>query len=228
MIKISSSEIADIFKFKQNNAIFVEKKPVLAANQYKASYSVINFEEQQKEMLTKNAYLLKKFGYSYEKIIQTIPNFLQCDSAILYDKRVLVMYPNGETGIFSREGDLTWSGNFTYHDKLVKHIALDGQYFWTVCPQENCALKSTCKSLQVDLRVGDINSSTFINPTYISTDEKDIFVCCDNNKVRKIDGANFTVSDYREFKEEVKEFHKFGEYELAVLRSGTYLLEDTD
>ena len=69
--------------------------------------------------MTKNAYLLKKFGSSFKEISETIPNFVQCDAGILYDKRVLVIYPNGEAGIFSREGELSWSGYFNYHDEIV-------------------------------------------------------------------------------------------------------------
>ncbi len=50
------------------------------------------------------------------KISTEIPNFVQCDAAVLYDRRVLVIYPNGEAGIFDREGTLEWNGMFQYHD----------------------------------------------------------------------------------------------------------------
>lgn len=53
---------------------------------------------------------------------------------MLYDRRVLVIYPNGEAGIFDREGTLEWNGMFQYHDALVKHLALEEKYFWSVCP----------------------------------------------------------------------------------------------
>ncbi len=226
MIRISTKEIADILTYNDSKAIIVEKNPLLNTMQFKASYSVINFETKTKEVLTKNAYLLKKFGSTFQTISETIPNFVQCNSAILYDKRVLVIYPNGEAGIFDRDGELSWSGYFTYHDEIVNHLALDGKYFWTICPAENCAIRYSCQTMQVDLRIGGKDASTFINPTHISVGDGDIYVCSDGNKVRKIDGMNFTVSDFLDFEEGIKEYYKFGKYAIAVLSSGTYLLED--
>ena len=80
--------------------------------------------------------------------------------------------------------------------------------------------------MQVDLRLGGKDASTFINPTHICVDDGDVYVCSGGNKVRRIDKLNFTVSDYLSFDETVKEFYKFGKYAIAVLSSGTYLLED--
>jgi len=226
MIKISTKDIIDILPYDEKKAILVEKKPLLNTNQFKAAYSVVDFENKTKEVLTKNAYLLKKFGSSFKKISEAIPNFVQCDAAILYDRRILAIYPNGEAGIFDRDGELSWSGYFKYHDEIVYKAALDGKYFWSVCPAENCVIRYACQNMQVDLRLGGKEASTFINPTHISVDDGNIYVCAGVNKVRKIDKINFTVSDYLSFDEGIKEFHKFGKYAIAVLSSGTYLLED--
>lgn len=226
MIRISSKEIADILAYDSKKAIIVEKKPLINSTQFKAAYSVVDFENKTKEVLTKNAYLLKKYGSAFKAISETIPNFVQCDAAILYDRRVLVIYPNGEAGIFDREGQLSWSGYFKYHDEIVYSLALDGKYFWSICPAENCAIRYSCQNMQVDLRIGGKDANTFINPTHISFDAGDVYVCSTTNKVRKIDGMNFTVSDYITFDESVKQYYKFDNYAIAVLASGTYLLEE--
>lgn len=226
MIRISTKEIVDILPFDSSKAIIVEKKPLINSTQFKASYSVVDFEKKTKEVLTKNAYLLKKFGSAFNNISETIPNFVQCDAAILYDRRVLVIYPNGEAGIFDRDGELSWSGYFKYHDEIVYRLALEGKYFWSICPTENCAIRYACQTMQIDLRIGGRDANTFVNPTHISVDAGNMYVCSSSNKVRKIDGMNFTVSDYLKFEENVKQFYKFGNYAIAVLSSGTYLLEN--
>lgn len=226
MIRISTKEIVDVMKYDENKAVIVEKRPILNTNQFKARYSVVDFENKTKEVLTKNAYLFKKFGSSYEQISKVIPNFVQCNAAILYDRRVLVLYPNGEAGIFDRDGELTWSGYFKYHDETVNSLALDGKYFWCICPAEFCAIRYSCQNMQVDLRIGGKDATTFVKPTHISVGEGDIYVCSSTNKVRKIDGNDLTVSDYLTFEESVKQFYKFGKYAIAVLASGTYLLEN--
>ena len=61
---------------------------------------MVNFATGEQEVITKSAYLLRKFGSAFQKISTEIPNFVQCDAAVLYDRRVLVIYPNGEAGIF--------------------------------------------------------------------------------------------------------------------------------
>jgi len=202
VIRVSTKEIIDILPYGDGKAILVEKVPLANLSKFKASYSVIDFENSTKNVLTKNAYLLKKFGASFKTISETIPNFVQCDAALLYDRRVLVIYPNGEAGIFDREGELSWSGYFKYHDEIVYG------------------------PMQVDLRIGGKDAATFVNPTHISFDDGDIYVCSGGNKVRRIDGSNLTVSDHLTFDESVKQYHRFGKNSIAVLTSGTYLIEE--
>lgn len=226
MIRISNKEIVDILAYSDTKAVIVEKNPIFNSRQYKVSYSVIDFNNKSKDVITKNAYLLRKFGPTFQTISKTIPNFVQCSAGILYDKRVLTIYPNGEAGVFDREGALSWSGYFTYHDKVVTDLALDGKYFWSICPAENCAIRYSAQTMQVDLRIGGKESSTFNNPTHVSIENGNIYVCSDNNKVRKIDSMNFTVSDYLKFEEPIKQYYGFGKYAIAVLSSGTYLLEN--
>ena len=226
MVRVSTKEIIDILPYGDGKAILVEKKPLMNSTQFKAEYSVIDFENKSKDVLTKNAYLLKKFGSSFKEISETIPNFVQCDAGILYDRRVLVIYPNGEAGIFSREGELSWSGYFNYHDETVSGLALDGKYFWSICSTENSVIRYYSQTMQVDLRIGGKDAPTFLNPTHISADGGDIFVCCGGTKVRRIDGNDFTVSDYLNFDEQIKQYHRFGNHSIAVLSSGTYLLDE--
>ncbi len=226
MIRVSTKEIIDILPYGDGKAILVEKVPLANLSKFKASYSVIDFENSTKNVLTKNAYLLKKFGASFKTISETIPNFVQCDAALLYDRRVLVIYPNGEAGIFDREGELSWSGYFKYHEEIVYGLALEGKYFWTICPTENCVIRYSCQTMQVDLRIGGKDAATFVNPTHISFDDGDIYVCSGGNKVRRIDGSNLTVSDHLTFDESVKQYHRFGKNSITVLTSGTYLIEE--
>lgn len=223
---ISTKEIVDIIKYNDTSAILVEKIPLTNPNQYKAQYSVINFEEKSIDVLTKNAYLLKKFGSNFKRISEIIPNFVQCDAAILYDRRVLIIYPNGEAGIFSRDGELEWNGSFDYHEKPIKCLVLEGKYFWSVCPDENCVIRYACQNMKLDLRIGGIDAQTFIKPSHISYDSGNFYVCCDGNKVRKIDGTNYTVSDYLNFSNNIKRYYKFGNYSVCVMQDGTYVMNE--
>ena len=138
---LSRKEIIDVVKFSDNSAIIVEKVSLAVSTQYKVQYSFVEFESNSIDVSTKSAYLLKKFGHNFKRISEIIPNFVQCEASVLYDRRVLAIYPNGETGIFDRDGELEWSGSFDYHEKPIKCLALEGKYFWSVCPTENCVIR---------------------------------------------------------------------------------------
>lgn len=229
MQKITSKEIVDVIKYSDGSVIVVEKLPLLAnPNQYKVQYSVVDFKSKSVDVLTKSAYLLKKFGANFKRISEIIPNFVQCDAAVLYDRRVLAIYPNGEAGIFDRDGELEWSGAFDYHERPIKCLALEGKYFWSVCPEENCVIRYSSQNMKVDLRIGGIDAKTFINPSHICYDNGDLYVCCDNNKVRKIDGNNYTVSDYLNFTNTVKRFYKYGDLAIAVMSDGSYIMDNNE
>ena len=81
--------------------------------------------------------------------------------------------------------------------------------------------------LSHDLRIGGKDAQTFVNPQHICQYNGDLYVACGGNKIRKIDGMDYTVSDYRTFSQQVKRYHKFGQYALVVLESGTYLVDET-
>ncbi len=225
---ISTKEIVDIIRYSSDSVILVEKIPLSNPSQYKVQYSVVDFKNKSIDVSTKSAYLLKKFGANFKRISEIIPNFVQCDAAVLYDRRVLVIYPNGEAGIFDREGELDWSGTFDYHENPIKCLALEGKYFWSVCPEENCVVRYSCQNMKLDLRIGGKDAHTFIKPSHICYDEGNLFVCCDNNKVRMIDGGNYTVSDYLNFNNTVKRYYKYGDYAIAVMADGTYVMENNE
>lgn len=225
---ISTKDIVDIVKYSDDSVIMVEKIPLSNPAQYKVQYSVVDFKTKSIDVSTKSAYLLKKFGPNFKRISEIIPNFVQCEAAVLYDRRVLVIYPNGEAGIFDREGELDWNGTFDYHGSPVKCLSLEGKYFWNICPAENCVIRYSCQNMKVDLRIGGKESSAFINPSYICYENGDLYVCCDNNKVRKIDGSNYTVSDYLNFTNTIKRYYKFGDYAIAVMPQGTYVMENNE
>lgn len=225
---ISRKEIVDVIRYSSDSVILVEKIPLPNPSQYKVQYSVVDFKNNSIDVLTKSAYLLKKFGANFKRISEIIPNFVQCDAAVLYDRRVLAIYPNGEAGIFDREGELDWSGTFDYHENPIKCLALEGKYFWSVCPEENCVVRYACQNMKLDLRIGGKDAQTFISPSHICYDEGNLYVCCDSNKVRKIDGGNYTVSDYLNFNNTVKRFYKYGDYAVAVMADGTYVMENNE
>ncbi len=227
MIKISSREIIDVVRFEENKAIIVEKKPIAGElNRYNVGYFVINFEAGEKEVITKNAYLRKKFGTNYQTIIEKVGNFVQCDATVLADKSVLVIYPGGQSGLFDANAELVREGLLTYNDSPAYGIAEDGDYFWCCCPNENCVIRYFAEGVKVDIRVGGRESSTFVSPHYVSADNDYVYVCCEHNRIRKIDKTNFSVSDIKKTYDDLQRYYRFGDYAIVCTSNAAYLDRD--
>ena len=72
---ISTKDIADVIKYNDESVIIVEKLPLPNGTQYKVQYSVVNFKTKSIDVLTKNAYLLKKLGIIWLILLKFEPNF---------------------------------------------------------------------------------------------------------------------------------------------------------
>ncbi len=226
MIKISNREVIDVIKYSPTKAIIVEKRPNLDASGYKLKYFILNFENGEKEMITRDAYLLKKFGPKRREISEKLGNFAVCDAVIFSDRSVLVIYPNGQTGLFDQDGNLVKDGLLTYNDGEVSGIADDGDCFWSACEKENCVIRYISESVKVDIRIGGKDASTFIHPHFISSDENFVYVCCNHTKVRKIDKKDFSVSDVDKVYHDLTGYYKFGEYAIVTAFDGAYCDKD--
>lgn len=226
MLKISNREVIDVVRYSDTKAIIVEKKPNLDFSSYGLKYFILNFDTGEKEMVTKDAYLLKKFGTKRQEISNALGNFALCDARILPNRQVLVIYPTGQTGLFDRDGRLIRDGLLTYNDSEVSCIADDGEYFWSVCQKENCVIRYLNDGAKVDLRIGSKDAKTFVMPHFVSADSSFVYVCCNHSKVRKIDKKDFSVSDIPKEYINLTGYYKFGEYAIVTTLDGAYCDKD--
>ena len=90
MIKISNKQIIDVVRFSDDKAVLVEKVPKLNSESYGVNYFLLNFNDGKKEIVTKDAYLLKKFGSKRKEISEKLGNFVVPSSMVLSDKRVKI------------------------------------------------------------------------------------------------------------------------------------------
>jgi len=221
MEKISNKEIIDVVKFSKDKLIFVSKNP-LEPSLDKAEYYIINFATGEKEVVTKKAYMLKKFGSSYEKIGEKISDFIQCQAMILKDKSVLVVFPNGQAGLFDSNGELSWIKELKHNDSPVYSLAPDEDSFWCVCTDENCVMRFSTDNYSVDIRIGSKDASTFSKPSFASSDGEFVYICSQDGSVRKIDKSTLIVSDVVEKVVNLQRYYKFKGVSIFCLTDGLY------
>ena len=226
MIKISNREIIDVIKYNDDKVIMVEKKPLGEFGKFKVNYYILNLTNGSKEAITKNAYLLKKFGNSFQEITESMNNFVQCDSIIFPSRNVFVIFPNGQTGYYNEYGEQKWQGILNYNDNCCCSATPDGNYFWTCCPDENCVVRYTADSIKVDLRIGSKDALTFTKPFFSSSDDNYIYICCEGGRIRKIDRKNFAVSDIKSVYDGLKKYYKFGRFSIISTLNGTFMDKD--
>jgi hypothetical protein len=227
MVKVSNREVIDVVRYADDKAIIVEKKPMVGElGKYKVSYFVLNFDSGNKEVITKNAYLLKKFGPNFQKIIDKIGNFVQCETQILPNRNVLVVFENGQVGLFDDNAELVRDGLLSYNDKPVCGIADGGETFWSCCREENCVIRYFSETVKVDIRIGSKDAETFANPHCVSSDNDFVYVCCDNSRVRKIDKSNFTVTDVNKTYSDLQKYYKFGDFSIICTSDSAYIDKD--
>ena len=222
MEKITNKEIIDVVRFSKDKLVFAEKNPLADNLQYNANYYIVNFATGEKEVVTKKAYMLKKFGSAYEKICDKISDYIQCEAMILSDKSVLIVFPNGQAGLFDAQGELLWIKDFRYNNKPVFSLAQDGEYFWCVCKEENCVMRYNADNFTVDIRIGSSDNSSFNAPHFASSDEEYVYICCNENKVRKIDKKTLIVSDVETNIPSLQRFYRFKGYSIFCCSDGLY------
>lgn len=226
MVRISSREIIDVVKYTDDK-IIISEKSLVPTGGYKANYYIVNLNTLEKEVVTKSAYLIRKFGNSaYQSISESIANFADCEAGIFEDKSVFVIFSNGQCALFSPEGEMLWNKTLTYNEKPVTGLALDGDYIWCCCEEEDCVIRYFIDSgkLNLDLRIGSREADTFRRPCFVSSDSEGVYVCC-SNKLRKISRKDFTVSDVSDKLGGLKRFYRFGKYSLVCTTDGAYIGE---
>ncbi len=223
MIKVVSLDILDLIGF-QSGILFVLRE-TQNNDSVKVSFYSFDIETKSIATVTKNAYLLTKFGSAYAPIAKQLGDYVSCDSARLWNGHTFIIYSTGETGIFDENGNLIRTADLIYKDSPARDVAVDNNYIWSVVPDQNLIVKYSLLQNRVIMRIGGDGSDTFSHPVSISEYDGCLYVCNkDSKKINKIDLRNFYVEDYKEFDESVYKYVRVNNDEFVILDSGVYLL----
>lgn len=223
MIKVVSLDILDLIGF-QSGILFVLRENQNTES-VKVSFYSFDIETKSIATVTKNAYLLTKFGSAYAPIAKQLGDYVSCDAAKLWNGHTFVIYSTGETGTFDEHGNLIKTADLTYRNAPARDVAVDNNYIWSVVPEHNLIIKYSLLQNRVIMRIGGDDSSTFNYPVSISEHNGYLYVCNKNSrKINRIDLRTFLVEDYKEFDEEIYNYVRVADNEFVILGSGVYLL----
>ena len=223
MLKIVSLDIVDLISFP-SGILFVIKENLDDAS-VKVSFYSFDIATRSIATVTKNAYLLSKFGPSFDPIAKQLGDYVSCDTAKLWNGQTFIIYSTGEMGIFDEHGALVTTGDLLYKDAPARDVTVDNNYIWSVVPTKNLIVKYSLLQNRVVMRIGGDTPDTFANPVSIEEYDGYLYVCCrDSRKIKRVKLSDFSVDEYKEFDEPVFKYLRTGDCEFAVLESGVYML----
>lgn len=220
---ISDGQILDLIPYS-SGVLFVEMV-TLDSGEARLAYRSFDFNQANFLPVTMGVYLLNKFGPAYEKISEQLNNCVLCDTAILPDKRVVVLTPDGNCALFAKDGQLSWNGQFTYHDNYIRSPFVNDNYFWCTVPDENSIVQYDAASLKTHIRIGNIDSGAFTSPVTLSIYDNTVYVCNSSiGKIKTVELPSYAVKDYKGFEEPVFKYLQVEGVEVVWLKSGLYIL----
>lgn len=193
-------------------------------DQIKVGYKMVTFSTGKISNVTKNIYMLTKFGSAYKSFMGKIKNYLSCFALPLENGQCFVIDLEGNATIFGPDGEEVWAGNLRYKKNSPGGIAVNGNTLWISFSDSNVLIRYDLNTLRQELRIGG-EHSPFNKPTSLFPAGSKLFVCSDaDNCIWKMDTSTYATELYFSFEEKVKDYQFINKYEIVVLDSGIYLL----
>lgn len=223
MIRIVSLDILDLLPFP--SGILFALKEQSETGRDKITFYSYDVKSNSIATVTRNAYLLTKFGPAYMKIAEKLNDHISCDTVKLYNGGLFLLYSSGETGLFDEQGNLIKTGEIRYQDAPARDGAVDDKYVWSVVPDRNLIIKYSVTQNRVMMRIGGEASASFSAPSSVISDDDFLYVCNPGSKkINRVNLTTFAVEDFKRFDEPVYQYIVSEGHEFVVLASGVYML----
>lgn len=193
-------------------------------DKFKVGYKMVSFSSGKISNVTKSVYMLTKFGSAYKAFANKIKNYLTCFAIPLENGHCFVIERDGSAVLFGAEGEEVWSGRLLYKKTAPSSVAVNGDSLWVSFSDSNVLIRYDIKTLRQELRIGG-EHSPFINPTGLFPAGSKIFICSmGDNCLWKMDCSTYATELYYTFDEPIFDYKFINKYEIAVLKSGIYLM----
>ena len=222
MKKVFSGEVYEVLPIS-NGIIFSYCKDVVDQSTVVA-YKMITFDNGRFTDIAKNIYLLTKFGNNYKAVAAICDNYITAKSIVLPNSKVFLLSADGEARLLGADALPVWTGELKYQKYNATDIALYKNALWASFADCNVLLRYNLTAMREELRIGG-NKSPFDKPSGLFVDGDTVMVSnVGSSKLIEVNLNTYSVFDYEEFSEPVRQYAKVGENRFAVLDSGLYLL----
>lgn len=188
-------------------------------------YRMISADTGEIQRVSKNVFLLVKFGPNHKLAELQVKNHLTAKTAILSDNKTLVVEEDGAAKLLGDDGVAEWVGSIKFKNEAPSAIAFDGKSAWAAYFENNTLVRINPGTLREELRIGgkDKNNNNFKGPTNIFVSGEYIFVSnIISKQIWKINTKTFSAEEYLSTEVPIYGFVHFDHKDIVWLSDGIY------
>lgn len=194
----------------------------------KEGQSVIAFREHsfdtgQNSLVTKNVYLMNKFGQNFEFFANNLPDYINCKAIKLHNGNTLIVNYDGEAQIFNKSTELKWSGSLKHKGFSPADVVADKDYVWCSYPESNAAIKYNINSMQQTFKIGGSASGGLNEPFGLWIAENELIITSSATaQLLSINLDTFQAKEMVGVYEPSLQYIKVDSNEVVLTRTGIY------
>ncbi len=206
----------------QSGFIFVQKQE--EEDKTVVTYKMLDFQRPSFNPVTRNVYLLAKFGNRFEQFEENPELFIKTKTLFFPDRYVMVCDPQGMASLYTGDGLLRYQRSLVYGGEVPYDFVLGDGCFWASYPQNGALVRYALHNLRQELRIGG-GASRLPSPSGLYYQHGKLLFCSPSEqKVFEMDPATFDMEIYHSFEEPIYNYYKYNSHEIVVLDSGVYAL----
>ena len=220
MRKIFGGEVYDMVR-KPDGLVFSYREDVID-DSILLRFKMIEAETGTVTDVSKNVYLLSKFGNNYRQVIKLTENFITLKAISLPSGKLFLCDGPGLCYLLDSDASVLWKGTVMYRDEAPSDIALYGNCVWASFRESNVLIRFNLATMREELRIGGTRSP-FSAPRGVFIEGNTAIISNGgSNSLTKVNLDTYLVEQYYDFEQKVRSYAKVGAYEFVLLSDGIY------
>ena len=189
----------------------------------RVAYRMFNCDSGETSVVTRNVFLLSKFGNNFTRFESSPRDFLDYKAINLPDRSVMMVDRDGKVEVVNYDGSARWKGDLCF--KCVKPHSLFATEngIWVSYRESGVVVRYSCKTFRPEIRIG--GAGELPSPEGIWADETRVLVCtAGNNSITEINPETFEINVHQKFNQTPHDYVKIGANEIVLVDSGIYRL----
>lgn len=189
-------------------------------------YRMISAETNEVSRVSKNVFLLVKFGPGHRAAEMQVNNHLTCRACVLDNGKTFIVEEDASAKLLSEDGVAEWVGSVKYKDEVPCFLTFDGKNIWVSFTEHNTLIRMDVAAMREELRIGGRDGDkNFDGPAGIFADGEDLYVTNEKSKkIWKINTKTFSAEEYAKLDFAVHGIAHFDYKDIIWLDNGIYEL----